>query len=97
MSSEVSMLKPTASNPATNPVLTEALQASVLAKKSQVLDFLQFSVQELGAGSITFANSFGAEDFATCRRISTSIVFQDLRLFTEQTVLQNLEIKRQLA
>ena len=62
MSSEVSMLKPTASNPATNPVLTEALQASVLAKKSQVLDFLQFSVQELGAGSITFANSFGAED-----------------------------------
>ena len=39
---------------------------------------------------------FGPEDFSGYRQKHTSIVFQDLRLFTEQTVLQNLEIKRQL-
>ena len=41
-------------------------------------------------------SSFNAENFASYRQHYTSIVFQDLRLFTEQTVLQNLEIKRQL-
>ncbi|MEO5889641.1 MAG: ATP-binding cassette domain-containing protein [Ferruginibacter sp.] len=39
---------------------------------------------------------FNAEKFSTWRRQHISIVFQDLRLFTEQTVLQNLEIKRSL-
>lgn len=39
---------------------------------------------------------FGAEDFALYRKDHISVVFQDLRLFPEQTVLQNLEIKRQL-
>ena len=40
--------------------------------------------------------TFNAEDFSLYRRQHLSIVFQDLRLFTEQTVLQNLEIKRVL-
>jgi ABC-type lipoprotein export system ATPase subunit len=41
-------------------------------------------------------NSFDAEKFAAYRQQNISIVFQDLRLFAEQTVFQNLEIKRQL-
>ncbi|GAB2818013.1 P-loop NTPase family protein [Ferruginibacter profundus] len=40
--------------------------------------------------------NFDAEKFAMYRQQSISIVFQDLRLFPEQTVLQNLDIKRQL-
>lgn len=40
--------------------------------------------------------AFNAEHFAIYRQQHISIVFQDLRLFAEQTVLQNLEIKRQL-
>jgi putative ABC transport system ATP-binding protein len=39
---------------------------------------------------------FNAEDFAKYRSGMISIVFQDLRLFNDQSVLQNLEIKRQL-
>ncbi len=38
----------------------------------------------------------GAEKISAIRRDALSIVLQDLRLFDEQTVLQNLEIKRQL-
>jgi ABC-type lipoprotein export system ATPase subunit len=41
-------------------------------------------------------NSFDAEKFAAYRQQNISIVFQDLRLFAEQTVFKNLEIKRQL-
>lgn len=40
---------------------------------------------------------FDAEQFSVYRRQFISIVFQDLRLFPGQTVLQNIEIKRQLA
>jgi putative ABC transport system ATP-binding protein len=39
---------------------------------------------------------FGAEDFSLHRKDQISVVFQDLRLFPEQTVWENLEIKRQL-
>lgn len=39
---------------------------------------------------------FNAEDFATVRKKHVSIVFQDLRLFGDRTVRENLEIKRQL-
>lgn len=41
--------------------------------------------------------NFDAEKFSTWRQQYISIIFQDLRLFTEQTVLQNLEIKRLLS
>lgn len=60
MSGEVSFLKPIAINPATQPVLTEDLQASVKAKTNQVLALLKDVSIELS--STTFANSFGAED-----------------------------------
>lgn len=41
--------------------------------------------------------NFDAEKFSTWRQQYISIIFQDLRLFTAQTVLQNLEIKRLLS
>lgn len=41
-------------------------------------------------------HQFSVEDFARFRKDHISIVFQDLRLFPEQTVRENLELKRQL-
>ena len=40
--------------------------------------------------------NFSLEDISLFRQKNISIVFQDLRLFTEQTVRENIEIKRQL-
>ena len=37
------------------------------------------------------------EDFSTWRQQHVSIVFQDLRIFAAQTVIQNIEVKRVLA
>jgi ABC-type lipoprotein export system ATPase subunit len=52
-------------------------------------------------GTILYNNdnikNFDKERFAEWRKDHISIVFQDLRLFAEQTVLQNLEIKRLLS
>lgn len=63
MSGEVSLLRPPVSNPATKPELTDALRASVSAKRAHVLALLKNAVTEFGANSaITFANSMGAED-----------------------------------
>ena len=44
----------------------------------------------------TSLRNYAVEDFAKYRKDHVSIVFQDLRLFPEQTVAENLEIKRQL-
>jgi ABC-type lipoprotein export system ATPase subunit len=41
-------------------------------------------------------SGFNAEEFARHRKSHISVVFQDMRLFPEQTVKENLEIKRQL-
>ncbi|MDP8567701.1 phosphoadenylyl-sulfate reductase [Methylophilus aquaticus] len=60
MSFGVSMLKPSMKNPATSPELTEALVATVTAKRAAVLALLSTAVAEFPA--ITFANSYGAED-----------------------------------
>ncbi|MBN8862570.1 MAG: ATP-binding cassette domain-containing protein [Sphingobacteriales bacterium] len=49
---------------------------------------IQYDGQELRALSL--------EKLALLRQSAISVVFQDLRLFPEQTVRQNLEIKRQL-
>jgi phosphoadenosine phosphosulfate reductase len=56
----VTMLKPSADNPATSPTLTDALKASVISKRAQVLVLLQAATKEFSA--IAFANSYGAED-----------------------------------
>lgn len=52
------------------------------------------------SGSISYSNksieSFNAEQFSPFRQKNISIVFQDLRLFRDQTARENLEIKRQL-
>jgi len=52
------------------------------------------------SGTISFdeanISQYSQEDFAGTRKNKLSMVFQDLRLFPEQTVWENLEIKRQL-
>ncbi len=40
--------------------------------------------------------NFSAEDFSEIRSKNISIIFQDLRLFPEHNVLENIEIKRKL-
>jgi putative ABC transport system ATP-binding protein len=68
--------------------------------KTSFIHFL-YGMRKDYSGNILYdaknIRDFGAEAFAIYRRQHTSIVFQDLRLFPEQTVMQNLEIKRQLA
>jgi putative ABC transport system ATP-binding protein len=52
------------------------------------------------SGTISFngnnTRQFSFENFAGWRKDHFSIVFQDLRLFPEQIVFQNIDIKRQL-
>lgn len=63
MSSEVSLLRPAANNPATRPVLTDTLVANVNEKSGEVLALLKNAVAEFGNNhEITFASSMGAED-----------------------------------
>lgn len=51
-------------------------------------------------GTISYQNdnikNFSLEKFSTFRQKNLSIVFQDLRLFNDQTVRANIELKRQL-
>jgi putative ABC transport system ATP-binding protein len=67
--------------------------------KTSLIHFL-YGLRKDYNGTIAYdTNSiaaFDAEHFAIYRQQHISIVFQDLRLFAEQNVLQNLEIKRQL-
>ncbi|MEO6547255.1 MAG: ATP-binding cassette domain-containing protein [Ferruginibacter sp.] len=67
--------------------------------KTTLIHFL-YGLRNDYKGSIYYdANNikeFDAERFSQWRQQHISIVFQDLRLFTEHTVIQNLEIKRSL-
>ena len=67
--------------------------------KTSLIHFL-YGMRDDYSGSVMYGDknirSFNSEDFATLRTNSVSVVFQDLRLFPDQTVLQNCEIKRQL-
>jgi putative ABC transport system ATP-binding protein len=68
--------------------------------KTSLIHFL-YGLRNDYNGRISFDSidikNFDAEKFSIWRQQYISIVFQDLRLFTEQTVLQNLEIKRSLS
>jgi ABC-type lipoprotein export system ATPase subunit len=68
--------------------------------KTSLIHFL-YGLKNDYSGAILYneANikTFDAVAFSVWRQQHISIVFQDLRLFTEQTVLQNLEIKRALS
>ncbi|MEN9569940.1 MAG: hypothetical protein RL172_1171 [Bacteroidota bacterium] len=68
--------------------------------KTSFTHFL-YGIRNDYTGCILFNNQnlqqLGAEKLALWRSQHISIVFQDMRLFAEQTVLQNLEIKRLLA
>lgn len=68
--------------------------------KTSLIHFL-YGLRNDYNGNILYSNedikNFDAEEFSTWRQKNISVVFQDLRLFSEHTVLQNLEIKRLLA
>lgn len=68
--------------------------------KTSLIHFI-YGMRKEYHGSISYDDknikNLNAEDFASYRKEHISIVFQDLRLFHEQTVLENLEIKRQLS
>ena len=67
--------------------------------KSSLMNFL-YGMRNDYNGIINYdekaIRNFSLEELAGYRKDHISIVFQDLRLFPEQTVEQNLEIKRQL-
>jgi putative ABC transport system ATP-binding protein len=67
--------------------------------KTSLMHFL-YGIRNEYEGSVSYngetISDFSLEDFARYRKDHISIVFQDLRLFPEQTVRENLEIKRQL-
>ena len=67
--------------------------------KTSLMHFL-YGMRDEYKGSIRYdtldIKNFAIEDFARYRKDHISIVFQDLRLFPEQNVWDNIEIKRQL-
>ena len=67
--------------------------------KTSLIHFL-YGLRNDYKGHISYDSNdiknFDVEKFSTWRKQHISIVFQDLRLFPEQTVFQNLEIKRLL-
>jgi len=67
--------------------------------KTSLMHFL-YGMRKEYKGSISYdaasIKNFSAEDFARYRKDHISIVFQDLRLFPEQNVFENINIKRQL-
>lgn len=67
--------------------------------KSSLMGFL-YGMRSSFTGSVEYDNSpvdkLSAEEWAALRQDTVSIVFQDLRLFPQQTVFDNIEIKRQL-
>ena len=67
--------------------------------KSSLMHFL-YGLRNDYTGDISYGEraikNFTAEDFASQRRDSVSIILQDLRLLPEQTVYENLYIKHQL-
>ncbi|MCD2423903.1 ATP-binding cassette domain-containing protein [Niabella pedocola] len=67
--------------------------------KTSLIHFL-YKMRESYSGSILYdgqpLSQFSKEAIASLRKDHVSIILQDMRLFEEQTILENLEIKRQL-
>jgi ABC-type lipoprotein export system ATPase subunit len=67
--------------------------------KTSLMHFI-YGIRHEYKGAVSYDDSsiskFSAEEFARYRKDFISIVFQDLRLFPEQTVWENIDIKRQL-
>jgi ABC-type lipoprotein export system ATPase subunit len=67
--------------------------------KSSLINFL-YGMRNDYNGAISYSgkniSEFSIEDIARHRRDHISIVFQDMKLFADQTAQENLEIKRQL-
>jgi putative ABC transport system ATP-binding protein len=67
--------------------------------KSSLINFL-YGLRKEYNGNILYSgkdiSQFSLEQLARYRKDHISIVFQDLRLFPDQTVRENIEIKRQL-
>ncbi|HEV8081194.1 MAG TPA: ATP-binding cassette domain-containing protein [Chitinophagaceae bacterium] len=86
-----------------NVLLTKGEHVHIIAPsgsgKTSLIHFI-YGLRKDYVGTISYQGeniqNFSLEDFSTFRQKNLSIVFQDLRLFTEQTVQENIEIKRQL-
>ena len=67
--------------------------------KTSLMHFL-YGIRNEYNGDISYnkksIKNFDIEEFAHYRKNHLSIVFQDLRLFPQQTVWENIELKRQL-
>ena len=67
--------------------------------KTSLIHFI-YGLRKDYDGIISYQNEnikdFTLEKFSTFRQKHLSIVFQDLRLFNDQTVKENIELKRQL-
>lgn len=67
--------------------------------KTSLIHFL-YKMRESYSGTILYdgkpLNQFSREAIAALRKDHVSIILQDMRLFGEQTILENLEVKRQL-
>jgi putative ABC transport system ATP-binding protein len=67
--------------------------------KTSLMHFI-YGMRSEYSGNISYnkknIKGFGIEDFSRYRKDHLSIVFQDLKLFPEQTVMENIELKRQL-
>lgn len=75
------------------------IQASSGDGKSSLCSYL-YGYRNDFSGQVLFdnvdINSFGARKWAEVRKSSISILFQDLRLFTELTVMENIALKNSL-
>lgn len=67
--------------------------------KTSLIHFL-YKMRESYNGTVLYdhkpLSQFSREETAALRKDHVSIILQDMRLFGEQTILENLEIKRQL-
>ena len=67
--------------------------------KTSLIHFI-YGLRKDYDGIISYQNesikNFSLEKFSTFRQKNLSVIFQDLRLFTDQSVRANIELKRQL-